>query len=315
MSRENISILLATGLLGVLLWVVISIARDWGRLPAAPLPLPAEIVEPDPALPRLMTRTDLRNWLTEEGYPADILIEGYRDWLTERGYPEYPVLLDSASSDTIAAAYADMDDADLVLLAGQGDSIAALLLGETTLETDPVAALDWFDQASVNGSVFGMIRTADLLATLSSLESAEFVSASSWQEALEQRNAGGPPLGERALAWALAAVIVGGYAVLDPSHAERINSLTAELDKAAVARACALAQDYVLTTATARRAQGGMVFSTQAPPLALSAANPAAVLSCDVPLIPLVSLDACLQRDFVGPGTRLMTAWLCTQDG
>lgn len=314
MSRENISILIATGLLGVLLWVVISIARDWGRLPAAPLPLPAEIVEIDPALPRLLTRTDLRNWLTEKGYLADVLIGGYRDWLAERGYPGFSVLLDGPGTDTIGADYADMDDADLVLLAGRGDSSAALLLGEKSLETDPLAALDWFDQASVNGSVFGMIRMADLLATLSSLESAEFVSTSSWQEALEQRNAGAPPLGEQALAWALAAVIVGGYAVLDPSHADRIESLTMMLDDAANERACALAQDYVLTTATARRAQGGMVFSMQAPPLALSVANPAATLPCDVPLIPLVSLDACSQQDFVGPGTRLMTAWLCTGD-
>jgi hypothetical protein len=48
--------------------------------------------------------------------------------------------------------------------------------------------------------------------------------------------------------------------------------------------------------------------------LALSAAQPASIASCAVPIIPLVSLDDCVQQDFVGPAQQLMTAWLCSDD-
>ena len=315
MSRTNISVLLATALLGVLLWVVLSIARDAARAPAEPLPMPEAAAEPDPSLPRLSSAADFEAWLAARGYSAS-LIAGYREWLAGRGFRRYSVLLGTGEAPGAAAGspYAGRDDAQLVTLAGQGDTAAAAELGERSLQTDPIAALEWFDQAIVGGSIAAMIRVADLLATLADPGLAAFTADPVWQAALQQVQAEAPPPRERALAWAVAAVAAGGYAVLDPTHASRIDSLAAELDAAAVDRACETAQTYLLQTATLRRARGGAIFSLQTPPLALSVADPDQALPCTIPLLPLVSLQECRQEKFVGPENRLMDVWLCTAE-
>jgi hypothetical protein len=313
-SRTNISILLATALLGILLWVVISIARDASRAPEIPLPMPSDEVTPtfDPSLPRISNRLELTDWLSAHSEASGQLIDGYQDWLRGQGYPADSALL-SATEATAAESLANEDDSMLLLLAGQGDITATHLLAERSLETDPLAALDWFDQAVIDGSVYAMIRIADLLTTFADPGLADFVSDPAWQAALESINSVSPAPRERALAWSIAAVTVAGYAILDPSHAERIANLSEQLDSAGIERACNAAQDFVLQTAAARRVRGGAVFSTESPPFAISVANPEYVVSCDVPVIPLVSLTACEKNSFVGAGEKLMTAWLCPQ--
>ena len=86
MTRTNISVLLATALLGVLLWIVISIVRDIALAPDTPLPMPADEKMPaiDPALPRITTQMQLEDWLEQQGYPVET-VDTYRDWLEQRG--------------------------------------------------------------------------------------------------------------------------------------------------------------------------------------------------------------------------------------
>ena len=83
------------------------------------------------------------------------------------------------------------------------------------------------------------------------------------------------------------------------------------LDDAGIERACEAAQDYVLAAAGSRRALGEQLFSMVPPPFALTVADPAEVIPCDVPVPPLVTLEQCAAADFVGPGPQLMTAWVC----
>jgi hypothetical protein len=317
MSRNNISILLATALLGVLLWIVISMARDLSRAPDVPLPLPVEpeVVELDSSLPQINSPAELRAWLTTNGHTADTLIRDYCDWLGARGFAELPVLHEQcggqSSGNYSAQDYSTQDDASLLVYAAGGDLGALHELAERSLTDDPLAALDWYDQAIVNGSIFAMQRVADLLATLGDPELAAFTSDAAWREALDElNNAAAAPL-ERALAWSIAAVTVGGYGILDQAHAERIDALGSKLDIAAVQRACGLAQEYVLTAAAARRARGGAVFAMESPAMALSVAQPDAVSSCDVQIPPLVSLAECEQQDFYTADLRRNTLWLC----
>jgi hypothetical protein len=311
-SRTNISILLATALLGVLLWIVISMVRDVANAPDSPLPLPAEpkVNEIDPTLPRLQSQRQLEDWLMQLEQPVES-IGAYRDWLTARGFLSGTMLADFYAAPPAADPYMEQDGATLLLLAGAGDIGALHTLAERSLETDPLAALEWLDQAIVNGSVFAMIRSSDLLATLADPKLNDFVSDPVWQAALETlHNDSQAPL-ERALAWAIAAVTFGGYAVLDQGLAQRIRTLSEPMAASDIDRACTMAQDYVLQTAATRRARGGAIFSTQVPPLALSVAVPEAVIPCDVPVLPLVSLADCSRHDFVGSGASLNTAWLC----
>jgi hypothetical protein len=308
-SRTNISILLATALLGVLLWIVISIVKDLSRAPAEPLPVPATDAALDPDLPRINSRQELEDWLATQGYAAAELVNDYQSWLTDRGFPADSVLLGGVSRQP---DYGAQDDATLLLMAGRGDISAAQALAEHSLRTDPLAALDWYDQAAVNGSVYAMLRIADLLATLATPGLGEFVSDAVWTDALAEIANTSPPPAERALAWTIAAVTFGGYAIVDAANAARLRNFAAPLDTDGVRRACAIAQDYVLTTAAARRAQGGAVFSTEAPAFALSSAAANTAVPCEIPVVPLVSLTGCAALEFVGPGNSLMNAWLCT---
>jgi len=159
-----------------------------------------------------------------------------------------------------------------------------------------------------------MVRSSDLLATLADPGLSDFVSDPVWQSALDEVQKTSPPPLQRALAWAIAAITFGGYAVLDQGLAGKIRSLSAQLETADIAQACELAQDYVLDTAATRRAKGGAVFSTQLPPLAISVAQPEAVIPCEVPVLPLVTLDECSRHAFVGQDANLNTIWLCTTD-
>jgi hypothetical protein len=317
-SRFTTSILLATALLGVLVWIVLSMARDLARAPDEPLPLPTDEQEEvfDPTLPRLLSYQDMQAWLNSRGLPADKLLGFNRRWLEEKEFPVTnlplipPIELDPYNSE-FKIDYSGLDDATLLNQAGVGDTYALHELGDRSIETDPLAALEWYDQAIVNGSLYAMVRTSDLLTTLSDPAINEFVADPVWQDALEQIRNAAPAPRERALAWSIALVTIGGYALMSSAHAQRIASLTAQLDAAGIDRACDTAQEYVLDTAGARRARQMAIFSLEAPPFALTIASPANAIPCDVPVPPLISLDHCEASDFVGPGSKLMTAWVC----
>jgi hypothetical protein len=308
-SRFNVSVLLATALLGVLLWVVISIVAEVSN----PSPLVTAATEPepelDPALPRILDEPALERWVAAGGAAATRALIQYRDWLAERGYPpERNLLTGAAVADPV---WADEDDATLLVIAGRGDLAALHTLAERSLASDPRAALDWYDQAVINGSLYAMLRVSDLLATLGDPAMAAFNQDARWQQALAELNAADLPPLERSLAWAIGAVYVGGFGIVDPRLASRLESLSQQLDEFAVARACEAAQALVLETAAARRARGGAVFSMQRPPFAVSVAAPADLLPCSVRIPPLVDMNDCEHADFVGPGQQLLQAWYC----
>jgi hypothetical protein len=238
----------------------------------------------------------------------------YTDWLAARGYPEQYswITLSQTQQPDPFAAY---DDAELLIIAGQGDLAAMHELAERSLgDDDPLEALAWYDRAIVSGSLYAMFRMADLITTLTDPALAEFISNPQWRAALEQLNAEVPPPRERALGWSLAAVNVGGYALLDSAHASRIKNLQQQLNSAQLETACQTAQNYLLDAASARRAMGNAVFTTERPSMAVTVAAAEKVITCDVPVRPLVAMDDCKRSDFVGPGPKLMSVWLCPEN-
>lgn len=313
MSRFTISVLLATALLGILLWIVLGTVAQLANPTAVRAPSPTIDATPtlDPALPRINTDAQLSTWVAAAGPSASIRLANYRNWLTDRGYPADAFLLGATRSTGAASAWADEDDATLLVFAGRGDIGALHELAERSLNTDPSAALAWYDQAIINGSLFAMLRVSELLATLGNPDLQNFSANPAWEQSLIEIAASSPPPLERSLAWAIGAVHVGGYGLVSMRLAGRISALTAQLDEFAVARACETAQSYVLGTAAARRAQGGAVFSMQRPDFAISVAEPDAVLPCEVPVPPLVDMSNCDYTPFVAPGEQLMYAWFC----
>lgn len=300
----------------MLLWIVLSTVAEL----ANPQPLVTLVEEReakvfDPSLPVVTTADELHGWLRQMQLDSDSLIGNFRQWRIARGYPQNGDWLSARQNKDVQQGADDTglpdDNAGLMALAGAGNIRAAAELAKRSVGNNPLEALGWWDQAVVNGSLYAMLRMSDLLLTLGNPALAEFRSDPIWQQALSEINSQTPTPNERALAWALAAVTIGGYAVLNDDHAKRISTLADTLDAAQTERACNMAQDYVLETATARRARGGAVFSTERPLFALSVADAADILPCNVPIVSLVDFSDCLHEEFVGPGERLWRAWFC----
>ncbi|MGI9291921.1 MAG: hypothetical protein ACR2QG_11700 [Gammaproteobacteria bacterium] len=306
---------MATFLLGVLLWIVISIVIELANAPEETLPLPteSEVRVFDMGLPKINNRAELIGRLNEQGYAGDEWVQAYVSWLEDRGFPaSYHWVL--KENEQLNELFNDFDDAELLIIAGRGDLAAMHELAERSLAADdPLEALAWYDRAIVSGSLYAMIRTSDLITTLTDPALSEFITNPEWQQALSKLRAEDPPPRERALAWLLAAVNVGGYALMDDGQARRITTLQKQLDPAQLASACETAQNYVLEAASARRALGNAVFTTDGPPVAVTVSNAENIIACDVAIAPLVTMTACTQENFVGPGPELFTLWTCVE--
>jgi len=314
-SRFTTSVLLATALLGVLLWVVISIVVDLANAPEELLALPEESsIEIDLALPRIHSEAEFNTWLTTLGYDFDALYSARQHWDAARGWPE-PYLFKTPEGSTSNYREDSLDDAQLLVLAGNGDLQAIHMLATRSLIRDknPLEALEWYDHAIVNGSIFAMLAVADLTITLTDPALDAFHAQDNWQAAVDQLRNELPPPKERALAWTLAGVIMGGYGLMDTTLTQRIEMYSMELDAAGIEQACLTAQDYVLEVAATRRAQGNAVFSFDPPPFSITHLNPANIIPCDTPMEPLISLQGCTQYDFVGwQSIKPLSAWVCT---
>jgi hypothetical protein len=315
MSRFTTSVLLATALLGVLLWIVISIVTDLANAPDEPLALPQESnIEIDPALPRINSEAEFIAWFATLGYDFDALYSAQESWVQARGWPE-PYAFKTPESPTSDYWEDGPDDAQLLILAGDGDLQAMHMLAVRSLmrDKDPLEALDWYDRAIVNGSIFAMLAVADLTLTLTDPALDEFRAQAEWQAAVEQLRNESPPPKERALAWSLAGVIMGGYGLMGTTLTRRIEMYSMQLDTAGIERACVTAQDYVLEVAATRRAQGNALFSFEPPPFSITHIDPVSIIPCEAPMEPLISMAGCARHDYVDwRTTKPLSAWVCT---
>jgi len=311
-SRTNISVLIATALLAILLWTVLNTVKEFGKIPT-PQSETADTEAPSEPIvigERLYSRTDTENFINKLSTRGGPRLDTYRDWLLARGFPEtYRIWGDIPR--TTSSEYADMGNARLLIVAGAGNIDAMYELAERRMRDNPLDALAWYDQAIVNGSVYAMIKTAILLESINDPQLQDFLNNARWQSALEILNKDTPAPIEKALAWSLAAITIGGYAILDNQHANRIRRLSAQLDAMAIQNACDVAQEYLLDTAAARRARGGTVFSIEQPPIAVTTPNPASVIPCQPATPPLVTMNNCTAHAIVTPEANRATLWIC----
>jgi hypothetical protein len=251
--------------------------------------------------------------LDNNGFAGTTLVNGFANWLHERGYAGEILGAQVAPDELITEA----SDPELLLLAGMGNIYALHELAERSVRDgqNPLEAIEWYDQAIVNGSLYAMLRRADLLNTLSDPALAGFLPSGEWSPELKRITDDRATGLQEALGWALSAYIVGGYATMNSAQATRLQALSDELEQLnpyAIDLACNAAQDFVLDIASSRRARGGAVFSTLPPPFAVTVADPAAHDPCGIEIVPLVALEHCNFFEFVNPRpNRLMRAWVC----
>jgi hypothetical protein len=312
-SRTNISVLIATVLLGVLLWTVMEIVREFSRIPPDQ-PAAPEAFGADPELPRVTNRAELESLLNDRTTRGADRIVGYTDWLVARGYPVDTELWFGADP-LVPSDYAEADDKDLLVLAAAGDITAMHALAERNVAEDPLGALDWYERAIVGGSLYAMLKTADLLELLADPELQAFIASPAWMIALAKLDTDSPAPVEKALAWSVTAIIAGGFAILDEPHVNRIERLSARLDNDGIRRACDTAQQYLLETAAARRARGDTVLLTERPPIAITVPDPATRIPCDLLVTPLVNFDDCSAYAALAANDQRASVWICPYSG
>ncbi len=195
-------------------------------------------------------------------------------------------------------------------MAGSGSVEAMYALAERRLQDDPLDALSWYDQAISAGSVYAMLKTADLLENIADPQVQALLDSPQWARALItlQRDTVQPL--EKALAWSLAASIAGGESMLTHQHAGRLARLIDKLNPGDALRACERAQSYVLETATLIRNSGRDALSLEQPPLALTAAF-SSVWPCDSTVQPLIDLEGCDNVPVVTPSQEPGSLWIC----
>lgn len=321
MSRANVLILIATALLGVLLWLVDGIVRE-AVSPSPPVAkLPDTAAETaaktfadgqEAGTPHLVTRDDLAMTLAELGVDPDAALASYLRWRDRRGFhdPEPPF---ASARESVARdqRHAVLDDATLLSLAGNGDLGAMHSLAERSLPADPLDALEWYERAARRGSLFAMLRLGDLLDTLGDPALDRFVADAEQLAAIAELRAHDPGPAEQSLAWSLAAASAGGLPILDAATIRRVAAQAAALDAAGVRRACMTSQDYVLDVAAARRSVGEGVFGTEAPDVFITPLHALDAWPCESEFTPIVATTDCTDHPIVTDAGQTRLLWLC----
>lgn len=312
LNRTNVSILLATLLLGILLYVVLSLVAQ--SIDPEPFTLETGDTPDNVVPPAIRTRTDLELALGNRVTELNTLLAASADWYEQRGYLGPLPVLGRIGDSTLLAVYAATPASDLLTLAGNGDIAAAQALAELSMSGDnksPPEAIEWYRQAASYGSVYAMFRLSELLQIFANRQLDAFNSDPTYRARLTVLRNNNPLIDRDALAWAITGLLAGGLPVAQPELAQNIKKLSAGLGEYDTVRACDKASRLLLDLAAERRSHGRLVFSTEPPPLFVSVPNISDALPCEGSLLPIIDTSMCRAITVPGLINPNQTLWRC----
>ena len=240
MSKTNAFTLIATILLGILLYTILRFAAN---LPDTP---PAESIRETTTtaptvdnktptqqsgksgLPVVSNHAELIDFLNSLGIDGRRATVEAARWFQERGFLGINTLLGISEENSRDFALQSLDDTTLQSMLDKGDAGASQILGSRLLFTDPFAALDLFHTAAEQGSIYAIWQIASLLETLNDRSLDDFVNDPAYlRKLVELRNenaASSPTIAP--LSFALAAARDGGLPVIDMEMLSWLGNLT-----------------------------------------------------------------------------------------
>ena len=314
MSKTNVFTLIATILLGVLLYTIVRFSENLPEAPPAdsirettPLATPENASLPQPAtrtsgLPRVSTYSELLDFLTAQGIDGRSAIADSARWLQERGFSGINTLLGVTEENARSIALQSLDDATLHTMLEAGDSGASQTLASRALFTDPFAALELYRTAASQGSVYAILQIGSLLESLSDITLDDFVTDPAYlQKLIDLRNrdpAQGPKIA--AFSHALTAARDGGMPVIDTEMLTWLQRLSGEFSEFEQQSACEQSAQLFFEISAERRQKGLQPISTEPPPVFLSIPDLEKQLPCRTtnhPIIQLLNLTRCSRTE------------------
>lgn len=305
LSKTNVYTLIATALLGVLLFVI---NRFTERLPTTVIEVPdtaslqteraavpgyAEAGVADDGVPRVNVPADLIKLLDDIGVGGDRVVADALAWRQERGFLGPVTELGLTASDAPRARYESLDDAQLELLSAQGEVGATQTIARRNVTSDPFYSMELYEQAAEQGSTFALLRIASLRDAFGNVQLDAYQSDPNYLKRLsELRQAEGEALATEAFAYAFAAVRDGGLPIVDDDLLSWLRRLMSNVPLNMDEAACLHSEQIFLKLSAARRRRG-------LPPV--SATPPAVFFS-----IPYVADQL--------PCTDTLHAWKSTQN-
>lgn len=330
MDRTNISILLATALLGVLLYIV----RQFGNTGLDAVTPPA--LSPDPqaaaadstrviarpettasALPIVDGPNTLRALLDSLGLDADATIDAARQWYEARGFLGSDPLLGVDPDSSLHDYYASLDNATLEAMSRDNDVGATHELAARVRLTDPFAALELFNRAAQQGSVNALLQMASLQETLADVRPEDFAPDREYARKLTQ--VGGRDteanLRYQAFVSAVTALRDGGEPIIDDTLLTWVSELSDRIPEQRARQGCNHAFRDFIALSSARRAAGRPPMNTTPPPVFLTLGDAAEQLPCGETLNPIVSnldLADCAGTEVLDGRGALRLLYVCT---
>ncbi len=286
-TKNNISILVATALLGVLLYIILAIFGDIDviepvdTLPQSPVEIGADtVVSADPEtsvkpvesashsdLPGIATYDDLLRLLNDRGLKGEQLIATTAKWFQARGFLGPDALLGISDAAAPMSYYEALDELTLKGMSDAGDMGASQTLASGSRFIDPFEAMALYETAGGQGSIKAMLQIASLYETFDDIELDQFESDQKFQQKIRRfrPQGSGGMTNRRDFGFAMAAVRDGGRPVANPEIVQWIQNMAGAMPEDVLTNACKLSERLFINASEARRQAGFRPLSTIPP--------------------------------------------------
>jgi hypothetical protein len=210
-------------------------------------------------------------------------------WARSRGFP--PATYTSTPGTPLEQDYRAMREPALRELAEGGDHWAMQFLAAHISHEKPLAAIDWYREAVINGSAYAAIQLSALYREVARRVEAEHDARAEFIEIARSQD----PLSEASLAWLLVAEYEAG--VPPGSIAATLTRFSAPDDS--IARACGRAAT-LLAGIQADRDARGISLPARKPPLAIELPTEETVGYCPPETFPRADFSGCETVRFIG---------------
>ena len=293
MSKTNVHTLIATALLGVLLFVV---TRFTERLPTTAIEV-TEIAElqsdrtavagyaqagiPENGVPRLNGAEDLIKLLDDIGIAGNDAVAAALEWRQQHGFLGPATDLGLLPDDAPRSRYEMLDDEQLDALSIEGEVGATQTIAARSVMLDPFYAMDMYERAAAQGSTFALLRIASLRDTFSNAQLDAYQSDPDYLRKLSELRRSKPEtLSAEAFGYAFAAVRDGGLPVIDGDLLRWLRRLMANVPLNMDEVACRQSEQIFVEISTARRRLGLPPVNASLPPVFFAIPYAADQLPC-----------------------------------